>query len=452
MLAIVCSPVTPPQLMGCGESRAAYEISPLETELFRELRLSKQEVDKFLSAFNEIDLDGSGMIRMDELFGSCRIEESHCNKKIFGMFDSDNSGTLNFSEFGTLYHVSLFRSFLLVCAMWMFLTLSESDLALFLYNLFDADHSGALDVSEIKNIISVVHHKLLNGRTPIQRLLDELSKRDHRMTSDEFASWAKSNPSLLEPIFHLHLDLRKQLIGNGFWQTLESRRYGTGNQMSPQYVDLIQKRLDKIADDFEKRSQTSKTSKKSKKKVHPSSGTKGGSGVQKSSADKKQTTTEKNNPVVSSDKKQKTNEKNSLVTAEENNPLPRKKSNTEEIEADGKQRRKSNVGLEQPENVKVRRKSNAGASVEIPDNTKARRKSNAGQEVEVEKQRRKSNVALDDGSHGASELHGGDHKHHHHGHHHHEKDKSHGGSHHHHGHHHGSHSPNDHKNSRTSSL
>jgi Ca2+-binding EF-hand superfamily protein len=91
--------------MGCGSGRPAYEISQLESSLFRELRLTQGEVDKLLKSFNEIDLDGSGMIRMDELFGSCRIEETNCNRKIFGMFDSDNSGTLNFSEFGKLCRV-----------------------------------------------------------------------------------------------------------------------------------------------------------------------------------------------------------------------------------------------------------------------------------------------------------------------------------------------------------
>jgi Ca2+-binding EF-hand superfamily protein len=89
--------------MGCGPGRPAYEISELESSLFRELRLTSAEVDKLLNAFSEIDLDGSGMIRMDELFGSCRIEETNCNKKIFGIFDGDNSGTLNFSEFGKLF-------------------------------------------------------------------------------------------------------------------------------------------------------------------------------------------------------------------------------------------------------------------------------------------------------------------------------------------------------------
>lgn len=87
--------------MGCGSSQAPpYEICQLESDLFRELKLSKQEVHRLLKLFTDIDLDGSGMMRMDELFATCRIEETNCNKKIFGMFDSDDSGTLNFSEFG----------------------------------------------------------------------------------------------------------------------------------------------------------------------------------------------------------------------------------------------------------------------------------------------------------------------------------------------------------------
>jgi Ca2+-binding EF-hand superfamily protein len=327
--------------MGCGSSQAPYEISQLESDLFRELKLSKQEVDKLLKVFNEIDLDGSGMIRMDELFGTCRIEETNCNKKIFGMFDGDDSGTLNFSEFGESVEREFIsfhffpRFSILVCAMWMFLASTDNDLAQFIYNLFDSDRSGSLDVTEVKSIISTVHQKLLNGRNPVNRLLDDLSKKNHRMTSEEFVAWTKTNPSLLEPIFHLHLGLRNQLVGVNFWQTLQVRRYANGNQMSPQYIDLIQKRLDKISRDLEKRASTStasRSSKKQKKKVHPSS-------------DKAKE--EKKAAAASSDKKQRTAEKNTLL-AEADHPaaaVPRKKSSAGVETEEKKPRKKSNAGL-----------------------------------------------------------------------------------------------------------
>ena len=85
----------------CGVSHEPYEFSVKELDLFKELRLSKEEIERLLKSFNDIDVDGSRKVRMDELFGSCRIEETSCNKKIFGIFDSDGSGTLTFSEFGT---------------------------------------------------------------------------------------------------------------------------------------------------------------------------------------------------------------------------------------------------------------------------------------------------------------------------------------------------------------
>lgn len=86
-----------------GESHESYEISQKESDLFRELRLTKQEVDKLLKSFLDIDVDGSKKIKMDEFFGSFRIEATNCNQKIFGIFDNDRSGTLTFSEFGKFY-------------------------------------------------------------------------------------------------------------------------------------------------------------------------------------------------------------------------------------------------------------------------------------------------------------------------------------------------------------
>lgn len=88
----------------CGlESHEPYEISQKESDLFRELKLTKQEIDKLLKSFQDIDIDNSKKIRMDEFFGACRIEATNCNQKIFGIFDSDSSGTLVFSEFGKIF-------------------------------------------------------------------------------------------------------------------------------------------------------------------------------------------------------------------------------------------------------------------------------------------------------------------------------------------------------------
>lgn len=208
--------------------------------------------------------------------------------------------------------------------MWMFLTLDQSDLASFLYSLFDTDRSGALDVSEIKNIISLVHHKLLNTRSSIQRLLDELSKKNHKLTAEEFSSWTKSNPSLLEPVFHLHLELRNHLLGNHFWQTLQTRRYSNGNQTNPRYIDKLQKQLDAIA-----KEESSKKDIPKGKKIHPKVET------------NKQNTKDEHSTRKKVEKSVKTEEKNNTIiddTNNNNNPVIRKKSDVEQVS-----RKKSDV-------------------------------------------------------------------------------------------------------------
>jgi hypothetical protein len=298
----------------------------------------------------------------------------------------------------------------------MFLALTDKDLAQFLYNLFDTDRSGSLDVAEVKSIISTVHQKLLNGgRNPVNRLLDDLSKKDHRMTCDEFVAWTKTNPSLLEPIFHLHLNLRNQLIGDNFWQSLQVRRYASGNQMNPQYMDLIQKRLDKISRDLEKKASTSTASRSSKKgkgkKVHPSSG---------------KPKTEEEKKAAASDKKQRTAEKNTLL-AEADHPAGRKKSSA------GMTTGEKNSLLAEIDPLAAgggKSKSNAAAEEQKP-----RKKSSAGLSVDTSGLVGHSAPGSESGD---PQKHKSHHHKHHHKHHHQEDDQpTSASSHHHHGHHHG---------------
>lgn len=190
--------------------------------------------------------------------------------------------------------------------MWMFLTLDNSDLGNFLYFLFDTDRSGELDVNEIKNIISLVHHQLLNSRTSVQRLLEELSKKNHKLSAEEFTAWTKANPSLLEPVFHLHLELRNQLLGNHFWQTLQTRRYTTSVQTNPKYIFTLQKLLDEIS-----KSETTKQDIPKSKRIHPATAT-------------RQNT--KEDHVITH---KKTEEKNSVVL--DDHAVVRKKSDVEQV-------------------------------------------------------------------------------------------------------------------------
>lgn len=81
-----------------GQDEVAYEI------LLK--IISKKQVDKMWSCYCEIDADQSGSIRDDEFRAFFKLEKGAFNQKLFGCFDADHSGYLNFFEFTCAVSVS----------------------------------------------------------------------------------------------------------------------------------------------------------------------------------------------------------------------------------------------------------------------------------------------------------------------------------------------------------
>ena len=61
--------------------------------------LTKRQIDKMWGCYCEIDVDQSGSIRDDEFRAFFKLEKGAFNSKLFGCFDADHSGYLNFFEF-----------------------------------------------------------------------------------------------------------------------------------------------------------------------------------------------------------------------------------------------------------------------------------------------------------------------------------------------------------------
>lgn len=67
--------------------------------MFGNIKLSQQHLNALYTAFDDIDSDGSGVIRMDEFFSFFKLEPSEFSKEIFRIFDCDGNGQLTFLEF-----------------------------------------------------------------------------------------------------------------------------------------------------------------------------------------------------------------------------------------------------------------------------------------------------------------------------------------------------------------
>ncbi len=93
--------------MGCGQSSPQF-VPNLDVpgqnqdvyDLFLSFGLKKKQIDRIYSIFVEIDADSSGQINRSEMYAYFNLDENALNQKIFGFFDADDSGLLNFAEFG----------------------------------------------------------------------------------------------------------------------------------------------------------------------------------------------------------------------------------------------------------------------------------------------------------------------------------------------------------------
>lgn len=67
--------------------------------VFEQLMLKTGEINKLYEAFLDMDADGCGFVRADEFRSYFKIEATRFNDKLFGSFDADGNGFLNFMEF-----------------------------------------------------------------------------------------------------------------------------------------------------------------------------------------------------------------------------------------------------------------------------------------------------------------------------------------------------------------
>jgi Ca2+-binding EF-hand superfamily protein len=199
-----------PLRMGCTVSYQ-YTIDPNVvgrnqdcTDLLSSLSLGNTDLDILFTAFTDIDADDSGTIRFDELFAYFRIEPTKFNETVFGYCDADHRGYLTFLDF--------------VIGVWLFLTVEKTELGAYAFILFDMDCTGLLDCEEIVNLIHIIHNKTTIQSQATLQVLEQLKLSKEFFTCDKFQEWTRTHLSLLEPVQTLQLNLRKNLIGDRYWQ------------------------------------------------------------------------------------------------------------------------------------------------------------------------------------------------------------------------------------------
>lgn len=179
-------------------------------EYLQSLGLKLDDLNFLFTAFSDIDADGSNTIRFDELFGYLSIDDTPCNKKIFNFLTNKKEIYLTFLEFCVVT--------------WNFLTVSENDMGRFTFVLFDEDNSGFLQAMEVVNLIKTIYPNHEKYRAVSELISKVYQGNRDNFSLNDFAKWTKDHLSLLQPLMTLQAHIKKQIIGDSFWNYLATVR------------------------------------------------------------------------------------------------------------------------------------------------------------------------------------------------------------------------------------
>jgi len=207
----------------------SIDIDPVDKQILNELRLNQSDIKKLLKTFHYIDLDCTNRVRREEFFAYCRIEPTPTNIEIFSLCDTDNSGSLIFSEF--------------VCTLWNLLSYRREDLGGFVFDLADKRKTGKIAESDIPQLLISIHHKNYANNKSVQKLVQELQVSRKGCTREAFVQWTNENPSALAPISGLHHHLRSKIVGQSLWRRCEEARYSIPRLQQPNLMKDIRKML-----------------------------------------------------------------------------------------------------------------------------------------------------------------------------------------------------------------
>eukprot|EP01031_Cornospumella_fuschlensis_P024182 gene24182-29247_t len=186
---------------------------PQALELFQIMNLKTGTINALWKIFRELDVHSTGTIRPMELYTYFHMEANELEKNILTAFDLDKTGKLNFTEF--------------VCALWIFLSLAESDMADFLYRLKDASGTYCLKVAEVKDLFEMIHHKKVETSTMLAPLYADIKQRfPVELRMEEWRSWVytQGGVGVIQPLLILQIKMRRLILGEGFWQGVVAYR------------------------------------------------------------------------------------------------------------------------------------------------------------------------------------------------------------------------------------
>lgn len=180
-------------------------------EAFALLFFKEFHISKMYDLFDRVDKDHSGTVETLELFMALDIERTPFTKRVFSIFDEDNSGKIDFKEF--------------VYAVWNYCTLGKTTLAVFAFDLYDKDSSGQIDIGEVIQMLKDVYGDNYMKNTHAKNIYSELEKLAcDDIDISEFLEFSRTHPGLLFPAFNMQEIIRNRVLGAAFWEHYSQKR------------------------------------------------------------------------------------------------------------------------------------------------------------------------------------------------------------------------------------
>lgn len=228
--------------MGCflssiSDNAEIYNKIPQLREWMREFRalaLTEKAVEKFWKIYRKIDIDGSGSIEIKEMLVHFDVDRTKFTKRVFGIFDEDESGFIDLREF--------------ILALWNYCTLGKATLVIFAFDLYDKDGSGIIDSQEIALMLKEVYGKAYDKNVYAVRILETISGMEvDAVDIDKFRKFVKKHPALLFPAFEMQRKMQKHTLGVSYWRRLGDKRLKLSSGQFVPIKKFMEMHLEKLA-------------------------------------------------------------------------------------------------------------------------------------------------------------------------------------------------------------
>mmetsp|Transcript_6737 Transcript_6737/g.7050 ORF Transcript_6737/g.7050 Transcript_6737/m.7050 type:complete len:358 (-) Transcript_6737:1325-2398(-) len=183
---------------------------PRAIEAADALRLTQRHLRKLREKFDQIDIDGSGNIDVDEFFEACGENKSPITDRLFAAIDLDGSGTIEFDEY--------------VRIMATYCMYTKDEILKFCFETFDKDGSNGIDEKEFIELCKLVNNANPTFAGNFKRALEDFDVNDDGLINySEFCELERRYPLILFPAFRLQDSLQRASLGESTWLKIIER-------------------------------------------------------------------------------------------------------------------------------------------------------------------------------------------------------------------------------------